>query len=140
MPANLQQLYDDIVSAAGGATNISTLGNCMTRLRFTVHDESLVSAEKLRKIPDVAGYFFSASQHQLIVGPATAGKLAAYFREQYPFEQLATKGVYGTAIKTGIGDTQTNRVIARKKYSSSLSRACARIGNIFMPLIPAYIG
>ena len=139
MPADLLQLYNQIVAAAGGVENITALGNCMTRLRFTVKDNALVQTDQLRKIPDVAGYFFTAGQHQLIVGPSLAGKLAAFFREQHPFAPLAV-GRFGIAIKTEIGNTQVNRVVVRKTFSGRISRACMRIGNIFLPLIPAYIG
>ena len=62
----------------------------MTRLRFTVKDEALVSPDALRRVKDVAGYFYSGTQHQLIVGPSTAGKLAAYFNERHPFAPRAS--------------------------------------------------
>ena len=45
MPADLQYMYEKILAAAGGADNISALGCCMTRLRFTVKDEALVDVE-----------------------------------------------------------------------------------------------
>ena len=79
MPANLPYMYEKITEAVGGVGNISSLGCCVTRLRFTVYDETLVNVSALRRVQDVAGYFFSGSQHQLIVGPATAGRLADYF-------------------------------------------------------------
>ena len=85
MPADLKAMYEGILASCGGADNIVTLGCCMTRLRFTVKDEALVSPDALRKVRDVAGYFYSGSQHQLIVGPSTAGKLAAYFHEHHHF-------------------------------------------------------
>ncbi len=139
MPANLEEMYADILSAVGGADNIATLGNCMTRLRFTVKDETLVHPEKLRKIANVAGYFFSGSQHQLIIGPSTTSKLAAYFAQHHQFAPLTVpEGL--PPVRTGIGTAEENKHLVRQKYASPLSRLCARIGNIFMPLIPAYIG
>lgn len=139
MPADLKEMYHEILAAVGGADNIVTLGNCMTRLRFTVKDEAFVHPEQLRQVPNVAGYFFSGSQHQLIVGPATAAKLAAYFTERHTFAPLAVpEGL--PPVKTGIGADEENKRAVRQKYSSQMSRLCSRIGNIFMPLIPAYIG
>ena len=142
MPADLKAMYEGILAACGGAENIVTLGCCMTRLRFTVKDEALVSPEALRQVKDVAGYFYSGSQHQLIVGPSTANKLAAYFRERHAFAPLQLSGVYvpSGVINVAIGDTKANKEAVRKTYSSRLSHACAVIGNIFLPLIPAYIG
>ncbi len=145
MPADLKVMYEGILAACGGADNIVTLGCCMTRLRFTVKDEALVSPENLRQVKDVAGYFYSGSQHQLIVGPSTAGKLAAYFNERHAFAPLNLSGTYPTGMikkenAAEVGAVKENKTAIRKKYSSCLSRACAIIGNIFMPLIPAYIG
>ena len=71
MPADLKNMYEGILAATGGADNIATLGCCMTRLRFTVKDEALVHPNALRKVPDVAGYFYSGVQHQLIFRNAT---------------------------------------------------------------------
>ena len=139
MPADLKLMYQEIINCVGGADNIAALGNCMTRLRFTLKDDSLLQVDKLRRVPDVAGYFCAAGQHQLIVGPAVAAKLSAYFRAQHPFEPLAL-GRYGVAIQTNIGDVQTNRVVVRRRLSGRISYVCMRIGNIFLPLIPAYIG
>ncbi len=139
MPANLFEMYHEILDAVGGAENIATLGNCMTRLRFTVKEEALVHPEKLRRVPNVAGYFFSGAQHQVIVGPATATKLAEYFLSRHHFAPLSVaQGL--PPVKMGIGTSEENRYAIQQKYSSRVSHLCARIGNIFLPLIPAYIG
>ena len=139
MPADLSEMYQEILAAVGGADNIATLGNCMTRLRFTVKDEALVHPEKLRRAPNVAGYFFSGSQHQIIVGPATASKLADYFESRHHFSPLSVaEGL--PPVRMGVGTEEENKHAIRQKYSGQLSHLCARIGNIFLPLIPAYIG
>lgn len=145
MPADLKSMYEGILAACGGADNIVSLGCCMTRLRFTVREETLVSADSLRKVKDVAGYFYSGGQHQLIVGPSTAGKLVAYFNERHSFAPLEVLGFSAVmpavaASQREMGKVQENKAAIRRKYSSRLSRVCAIIGNIFMPLIPAYIG
>ena len=143
MPADLKNMYEEILKAVGGVDNIATLGCCMTRLRFTVKDETLVKADALRNIPDVAGYFYSGVQHQLIVGPSTAGKLASYFQERHPFAPLSNAAYQAPAKEEPaptVGDVQKNKIAVRKRYSSWLSKACSVVGNIFLPLIPAYIG
>ena len=133
-------MYNDILAAAGGVENIVSLGCCMTRFRFTVKDEALVKVEALRKVPDVAGYFYSGVQHQLIVGPSTATKLVAYFNARHSFQPLEQKE--GTeAVQISPEDrARRAKVAVRRKYSGRVSQICARIGNIFLPLIPAYIG
>ena len=84
MPTNLQAMYEGILAAVGGAENIATLGNCMTRLRFTVKDETLVQTDKLRAVKDVAGYFHAGSPHQVIVGPSTATVWNAMHVRRFP--------------------------------------------------------
>lgn len=140
MPADLDLMYQKILEAAGGADNISSLGACMTRLRFTVKDEALVNVAALRRVRDVAGYFYSGVQHQLIVGPSTAGKLAAYFNQRHAFERLDT-GMQAEGLRKdpSVLAAETKAEIKRK-YTSPASAACRKIGNIFLPLIPAYIG
>ncbi len=139
MPADLKYMYEKILAAAGGADNISALGCCMTRLRFTVKDEALVNVEDLRRVPDVAGYFYSGVQHQLIVGPSTSSKLAAYFTERHDFNTLDGRPHAGVKLRPDDFAAETKAAVKRK-YSSVISRACGKIGNIFLPLIPAYIG
>ncbi len=136
MSADLKQMYDQLIAAVGGVENVATLGNCMTRIRFTLKDNAKAQGDKLRAIPGVAGYVFSANQHQLIVGPGLAGKLGAYCKEQHNFVPLSMAG-NDTKV---VGDAKGNKAITKQKYSSSLSKFCARIGAIFVPLIPAYIG
>lgn len=139
MPADLQYMYEKILAAAGGADNISALGCCMTRLRFTVKDEALVDVEALRRVQDVAGYFYSGVQHQLIVGPSVSTKLAAYFNERHNFNTLDGKPRAGVKLRPDDFAAESKAAVKRK-YSSPISRACGKIGNIFLPLIPAYIG
>lgn len=139
MPADLRYMYEKILEAAGGVDNISALGYCMTRLRFTVKDEALVDVAALRRIKDVAGYFYSGVQHQLIVGPATSAKLAAYFNERHNFNAL--EGTVRSGVKLRPDDfAAESKAAVKRKYSSAMSRICGKIGNIFLPLIPAYIG
>lgn len=140
MPVDLEVMYRKILQAAGGADNISSLGCCMTRLRFTVKDEALVDVAALRKVRDVAGYFYSGVQHQLIVGPSTAGKLAAYFKERHHFN-LLEEGSKPGGVKINLQESiSQNKAAVKRKYSNKVSAACRRVGNIFLPLIPAYIG
>ena len=141
MPANLPYMYEKIIEAVGGVGNISGLGCCMTRLRFTVKDEELVNVPALRRIQDVAGYFYAGSQHQLIVGPSTAGKLAEYFHKQYAFPALSQDSVQMAVTAVDPSRlAEATRSAVKRKQTSRLSRICCRIGNIFLPLIPAYIG
>jgi len=140
MPADLEVMYRKILQAAGGADNISSLGCCMTRLRFTVKDEALVNLSALRRVPDVAGYFYTGEQHHLIVGPSTASKLANYFQERHDFEKLKDDTLYTSTTDDFEKTIAKNQLQTRQKYANWGSKMCRHIGNVFLPLIPAYIG
>lgn len=65
---NYEETAKQILEAVGGEENVSSLGNCMTRLRFVLKDESKVDAEAVHKIKAVKGVSRSAGQYQMIVG------------------------------------------------------------------------
>lgn len=140
MPANLEEMYQQILESVGGEANVAALGCCITRLRFIVKDNAKVDVTRLRQIRDVAGYFYSGVQHQLIVGPSTANKLASYFNDRHHFPSLE-EGMKDLA--QAVAPTQLaadTKQAVRHRYSSRASVVCSRIGHIFLPLIPAYIG
>ena len=142
MPANLKEMHRSILENVGGVENIIALGACITRLRIIVKDNKKVNVNALRQIRDVAGYFYSGEQHQLIVGPSTAGRLAAYFNEKHHFPPLegALRQVQEESSELSSQVETDTKEIIRHKYSGRISRICGRIGHIFLPLIPAYIG
>ncbi|MBR4682628.1 MAG: PTS transporter subunit EIIC [Elusimicrobiaceae bacterium] len=142
MPANLKNMYEQILEVIGGVDNIIALGSCITRLRIIVKDNQKVNVESLRQIRDVAGYFYSGEQHQLIVGPSTASRLADYFNERHHFPSLegAVRREPKAPSKISSQLVSDTKKAVRQKYSSKISQVCGRIGHIFLPLIPAYIG
>lgn len=63
-----RQMAIDIVRLAGGAENVSSLGHCMTRLRFILKDESRADADKIKKINGVLGVVSAGGQFMVILG------------------------------------------------------------------------
>ena len=53
--ADYTQLAKEVVAAVGGKENIVNVTNCMTRLRFTLKDESIVDDEAVKKTKGVMG-------------------------------------------------------------------------------------
>jgi len=51
-----------------GKENVKTVSHCMTRLRFTVKDYSLVKLEEIKKISGVIGAVYAGEQVQIIMG------------------------------------------------------------------------
>ena len=74
----------DVLAAVGGKENVTNLVHCITRLRFSLRDESVPDIEQIKKIPGVLGAQWSGGQFQVIIG------------------QNVTK-VYDETLKLGIG-------------------------------------
>lgn len=59
------EMLSQILVAIGGAKNIIQHGNCMTRLRITLHDIQLVDKNHLKQIPGVLGIIDSDNNYKL---------------------------------------------------------------------------
>ena len=71
-------LAEKILEQLGGAGNIKSFTNCMTRLRVTPYDESLVNKDAIRKIDGVLG-FVEEETLQIIIGPGKVNKVTEEF-------------------------------------------------------------
>jgi PTS system beta-glucosides-specific IIC component len=82
--ADNAQIAKDVLAAVGGKENVTNLIHCVTRLRFSLKDESIPDVDTIKKIPGVIGAQWSGGQFQVIIG------------------QNVTK-VYDETLKLGIG-------------------------------------
>ena len=71
-----------ILQRVGGKENVVSLVHCMTRLRFTLKDESIVDDEAVKRTKGVMGVMRKAGQYQIIIGNDVA----------YVFEELNKLG------------------------------------------------
>lgn len=63
-----QQIAEDVLKAVGGKGNITNVIHCMTRLRFTLKDQSVPNLEEIKKISGVIGVQVVGGQLQIIIG------------------------------------------------------------------------
>ena len=61
-------LAEKILERVGGKNNVEELVHCMTRLRFTLKDESIVDDELVKKTKGVMGIMKKSGQYQIIIG------------------------------------------------------------------------
>ncbi|HIZ45777.1 MAG TPA: PTS transporter subunit EIIC [Candidatus Olsenella pullicola] len=66
--ADNKKIAQDVLEAVGGATNVTTATNCMTRLRLTLKNNDAADLESIKKIKGVLGAQFAGSQLQVIIG------------------------------------------------------------------------
>lgn len=62
------ELAKEIVKNVGGKENISGLGHCITRLRFTLKDEGKAKDDVLKAMEGVVTVMKSGGQYQVVIG------------------------------------------------------------------------
>ncbi len=65
-----KEMIARILAHVGGAANVAQAGNCMTRLRLTLRDESLADSAAIRQIDGVMGVIVSDEQFRWCSAPA----------------------------------------------------------------------
>ncbi len=69
---NMASTYHDlagaILDAVGGADNVRGLTHCITRLRFTLADESIAKTDEIKALDGVITVMQAGGQYQVVVG------------------------------------------------------------------------
>ncbi|MEK5397177.1 PTS system trehalose-specific EIIBC component [Paenibacillus sp. FSL K6-2859] len=114
---------EDIVRAVGGKENIEVATHCVTRLRFSLYDESKVDSEALDRNELVKGQFSSQGQFQIVIGPGTVDK------------------VYDEMIQITGGSRSSKDEVksAAVRKQNPLQRAIKTLADIFIPILPAIV-
>ena len=141
-----QQLAERIIAAVGGMDNIDSVMNCMTRVRIKVLDENKVDDQELRHIDGVMGVIHD-ERIQVVVGPGTVNKVANHMAElsgvklgdpiphhHNDSEKMDYKSYAADKAKAN------KEAHKAKQKTGKLNKVLKSIANIFIPLIPAFIG
>ncbi len=67
-----ESLVRAILNEIGGEHNIASVTHCMTRLRFTLKDESKANIENVKNITGVVGCVNKGGQFQIVIGTQVA--------------------------------------------------------------------
>ena len=118
-----QEHLDKIIEYVGGAENIASLTNCVTRLRFALKDMNKAKTEELENLkPTVKTVISMGGQYQVVIGPEVADYCKA-IRE-----------------KTGVAEASKEDVKAAARANQKLwERLISHMADIFIPLLPALI-
>ena len=142
------RLAREIYEKVGGTGNVSKVIHCMTRVRMDIRDESLVQMEDLKAIDGVMGVV-EDDNLQVIVGPGTVNKVANKMVEMVGVKLGDPIPVDSNRSETAKGNSgleEAERVAAatkaaqKKKNNTPVKRALKSIANIFVPMIPAFVG
>ena len=108
-----------ILQRVGGKDNVINLVHCMTRLRFTLKDESIVDDEAVKKTKGVMGIMKKGGQYQIIIGNDVGNELNKFGNFSNEVKEVPAKSNEKKNIFTMLMDT---------------------ISGIMAPVIPAIIG
>ncbi|HDZ5570835.1 TPA: PTS transporter subunit EIIC [Staphylococcus aureus] len=141
-----QQLAERIIAAVGGMDNIDSVMNCMTRVRIKVLDENKVDDQELRHIDGVMGVIHD-ERIQIVVGPGTVNKVANHMAELSGVKLGdPTPHNHNDSEKMDYKSYAADKAKANKEAhkakqkNGKLNKVLKSIANIFIPLIPAFIG
>lgn len=124
MQSKFEKIAEEILERIGGAANISNCTHCMTRLRFTLKDTSLVKVEEIEALQGVLGIKNAGGQFQVIIGKDV-------------------NDVYDCVCKianiktTELDITDGEEGGEKKKIGQQI---LDYISNAFIPLVPALVG
>ena len=62
-----ESIAKKILQRVGGKENVISLVHCMTRLRFTLKDESIVDDEAVKKTKGFMGIIIKSCQYHIII-------------------------------------------------------------------------
>lgn len=79
MKPNYRQIAEQIIERIGGKDNVEQAAHCVTRLRLTLKDQSLVEQEALLEVPLVKGAFLNAGVYQIVIGAGDVDRVYAEF-------------------------------------------------------------
>ena len=66
--AKYTELAQDIINHIGGRENVSSVKHCVTRLRFTLKDESKADTDYLMERDGVVTVIKAGGQYQVVIG------------------------------------------------------------------------
>lgn len=115
----------EILAKVGGEANVVSVAHCMTRLRVTLKDQSIVNDDQVKAIKGVVGVMKKGGQHQIIIG----NEVAKCYKE---------------LLKLGKFSDEASRSTAAAAQSGSIASRIANgildaISGSMSPVIPAIL-
>lgn len=139
MSFNPELIANKILSElkSAGITDVVT---CMTRLRITVSNKDIVNIDALKAIEGVLGVLAPDAQLQIIIGPGKVNQVYDCFMPLFE-EYKKTSQTNNPTQKTETpSDAASLKQAISKKNSTPFKLFLKRLANIFVPMIPAFIG
>ncbi|WEG73521.1 PTS transporter subunit EIIC [Vagococcus intermedius] len=143
MTDKIKAIATGIYDHVGGPSNVTKVVHCMTRVRMGIKDYNLVDLEGLKQVKGVMG-IVEDDTLQVVIGPGTVNKVALEMVQMVgvnlgdTFPDTTTQNLSNKdAVEQKAAEMKAN---VKKKNQKPWSKALKSISNIFVPLIPAFVG
>lgn len=139
-----KRIAEAILKNVGGKENLERVIHCMTRVRMDIIDYTKVNIEGLKAIDGVMGVVEDESL-QVIVGPGTVNKVANEMSQLIGVplgEKIEHHNTHEKSDKERVEEEAKlfKSQLNQNKTQSKWKKVLRTIANIFIPLIPAFVG
>lgn len=116
MAKDYTKLASTIVELVGGEDNVKSVTHCITRLRFSLKDESKAQTDRLNQTEGVISVIKASGQYQVVIGNHVTD-------------------VYEALPK--VSNIELGGEVEEEASGNIVNRAIQLISGIFMPMLPA---
>lgn len=121
-----KRMAEEILKSVGGVENIVAATHCMTRLRFTLKDDTIPVDEDVKNIEGVIGVNRTENQYQVIIGPNVAKV----------YDAVCQNGVIGNQTETKQDDQTTDCKKEKLTWKSVGKKILNYMAGCMTPMIP----
>ena len=129
----------EIYKIIGPAHNVLHVANCMTRLRVQLKTHNF-SKSDLQKVVGVMGIMETGPELQIVLGPGKAAQVCTEFKVLLTDKTIDIEDVSQEIDCFDEKQGERLHEAIRAKNNTPFKMFLKKIANIFMPLIPAFIG
>ena len=129
----------EIYKIIGPAHNVLHVENCMTRLRVQLKNNNF-SKSDLQKVVGVMGIMETGPELQIVLGPGKAAQVCTEFKVLLTDKTIDIEDVSQEIDCFDEKQGERLHEAIRAKNNTPFKMFLKKIANIFMPLIPAFIG
>ena len=118
-----EQLCNTIIEGVGGKSNVKDVSHCITRLRFTLKDESKADTDGLKATKGVIDVIRAGGQYQVVVGPQVNGI----------YDELCQIGGFSATAQMDV--VEDPDLVAEDGAKDPFSKLLGFISSIFQPIL-----
>lgn len=126
------KLAKEILAGVGGRENVEGLTHCITRLRFTLKDDSKVQTEELKSLNGVVGVIAKGGQHQVVIG----NEVANVYKAMMNLPEFAGEAQEEAPKTEEKSEVSSNVKEEKKRKKFSLNTVFDTIAGLFTPILP----